>query len=119
MDELRGDVDALDEDLRALEATLGRAGDVTGEFLGEMEGFRRTLLFTGREVEGLSRSIGFGLRRAVDGLVFDGARLSDVLRGLGASVSRAAFNTAFRPVQDAFGSAVTGGANALFSGIFG
>lgn len=119
MDELRGDLDALDEDVRTLETTLGQAGDATGAFLGEIEGFRRTLLFTGREVEGLSRSIGFGLRRAVDGLVFDGARLSDVLRGLGASVSRAAFNVAFRPVQDAFGSAVAGGANAFFSGIFG
>ena len=119
MGELRGDLDALDEDVRTLETALGRAGDVTGAFLGEIEGFRRTLLFTGREVEGLSRSIGFGLRRAVDGLVFDGARLSDVLRGLGASVSRSAFNAAFRPVQDAFGSAVAGGVNALFSGIFG
>jgi hypothetical protein len=39
-----------------------------------------TMLYTGREVSSMSRSIGGGLRRAFDGVVFDGMRLSDALR---------------------------------------
>lgn len=38
------------------------------------------MIFTGREVGTLSKSIGGGLRRAFDGLVFDGMKLPDALR---------------------------------------
>ena len=47
----------------------------------ELARLGETMLFTGREVTSLSSSIGGGLRRAFDGLVFDGMRLSDALAG--------------------------------------
>ena len=76
-----------------------------------------TMLYTGREVQGMSRAIGGGLRRAFDGVIFDGMRLSDALRTVAQSMIDAAYNTAMRPVQNAFGSAIANGINGLVSGI--
>ena len=49
-------------------------------FDGELARMRDSWSFTGREVDALSRGIGCGLRRAFDGLVFDGLKLSDALQ---------------------------------------
>ena len=54
------------------------AGAVNDE-LGRM---RESLSVPGREVGLLSNAIGRGLRSAFDGLVFDGMKLSDALRGV-------------------------------------
>ena len=73
---------------------------------------RDSLIFTGREVNTLSSGIGRGLRRAFDGLVFDGMKLSDALQRRGAQsmadtrLSRAAM----KPVQNAVGGADCAGA---------
>lgn len=48
-----------------------------------------------------------GLTRAFDGVVFDGMRLSDAMRGLGRSISEAIYSAAVRPVRSAIGGAVS------------
>jgi len=75
------------------------------------------MIYTGREAGSMSRSIGGGLRRAFDGLVFDGLRLSDALRTVATSMVDAAYNTAMRPVQNALGGAIANGVTGLLSGI--
>jgi phage-related minor tail protein len=75
------------------------------------------MLFTGREVNSLSTGIGGGLRRAFDGLVFDGARLSDALRSVGTTIADTFYNTALRPVQNALGGFVANGLNGLLSSV--
>jgi hypothetical protein len=61
-------------------ATLSEASAMTAAFQSELQSLQGTMLYTGREVSSMSRSIGGGLRRAFDGVVFDGMRLSDALR---------------------------------------
>ncbi|PWE30653.1 phage tail protein [Maritimibacter sp. 55A14] len=111
------DLEGLDEQVRALETSLGGAREVSAAFQGELASMRQMMLFTGREVGSLSRSIGSGLKRAFEGLVFDGDRLSDALRDVARSMSDAAFNTAIRPVQNALGGLVANGVNAAVSDI--
>lgn len=65
-----------------------------------------------KEAGALSRSIGSGLRRAFDGAIFSGRKLSDVFRDLALSMARSALSSAISPLQNAVGGAVTG----LFSG---
>lgn len=60
------------------------------------------------ETSALSRSFGSGLRRAFDSAIFSGGKLSDVMRNLALSMSRSVLNSALTPVQNSFGSAVTG-----------
>lgn len=89
------------------------AADAAAAFSKEMEGVRRALADAAADAGGLSRSLGTGLRRAFEDLVFDGARLSDTLKGLGRSIATTAFRQAFQPVQQALATGVTGGVSSL------
>ena len=108
---------ALEAQLVELEARLGEAAGMTAAFQAELRSMSGTLAGTGREIDAMSRTLGGGLRRAFDGVVFDGMRLSDALRGVAQSMLDAAYNTAMRPVQNALGSALTNGLNGLVSSI--
>lgn len=111
------EIDGFDSELNELEASLGSATAMVSAFQGELRSMQDTMLYTGREVQGLSRSFGGGLRRAFDGVIFDGMRLSDALRSVAQSMVDAAYNTAIRPVQNALGSALANGVNSLVSTI--
>ena len=64
------EIDGFDAELAELEASLGSATAMVAAFQGELRTMQETMLYTGREVQGLSRSFGTGLRRAFDGVVF-------------------------------------------------
>jgi len=110
-------LDRFEAQIADLETTMAGAAGMTAAFQSELRGMQQSLLYTGREVQGMSRAIGGGLRRAFDGVVFDGMRLSDALRGVAKSMVDAAYGTAMRPVQNALGSAIANGVNGLVSGL--
>ncbi len=99
----------LMEQLAALEESLGSSAAMVAAFDGEMARMRQTMAFTGREMDSLSRGFSGGLRRAFDGLVFDGMKLSDALRGVGKAISDTIYSIAMRPVTDAVGGALAQG----------
>lgn len=108
-------VQEMEEQIVALEATLSGTAGMVGAFEGELTRMRESLVFTGREVGVLSNGIGGGLRRAFDGLVFDGAKLSDALATVAKSMVDTVYNIAMKPVQNAVGGAVANGINGLLS----
>ncbi len=108
-------IESLEDQVAALEATLGATGTVVAAFEGELSRMRDTMLFTGREVNGLSSSIGGGLRRAFDGLAFDGMKLNDALKMVGRTIVDSFYNAALKPVQNAFGGLIANGLNGLLS----
>jgi hypothetical protein len=108
-------IESLEDQVAALEATLGATSGVVAAFEGELSRMRDTMLFTGREVNGLSTSIGSGLRRAFDGLAFDGMKLNEVLKMVGRTIIDSIYNAAMRPVQNALGGLVANGLNGLLS----
>jgi hypothetical protein len=99
----------LEAQISALEHRLGQTSGLVAEFDSELAGLGRNLTFTGREVEGLSRSFSTGLRRAFDGVIFDGMRMQDALRGIAQTMVGSVYNTAMKPVQNAFGSLLAQG----------
>ncbi|RUS60445.1 phage tail tape measure protein [Pseudorhodobacter sp. E13] len=111
------DIEGLEDQIAALEASLNGAADLVGAFDGELARMRESLVFTGREVNSLSNSIGGGLRRAFDGLVFDGMKLSDALRGVAQTMMDSVYNIAMKPVQNALGGLVANGMNSLLGGM--
>ncbi|MDF0600937.1 phage tail tape measure protein [Psychromarinibacter sp. C21-152] len=111
------EIDALDEQVEALETSLGGAAAVAAAFDGELRGMRSTISETGREVRVLSGGISRGLRRAFDGLIFDGMKLSDALRGVAQSMVDAAYNAAMRPVTGHFGGLLAQGIEGLVQGV--
>ena len=107
----------LEAQISALEQRLGQTTGLVAEFDSELAGLGRNLTFTGREVEGLSRSFSTGLRRAFDGVVFDGMRMQDALRGIAQTMTNSVYNTAMKPVQNAFGSLLAQGVSGAMGAI--
>ena len=111
------EAERLDAELGDLETALSDASRMTATFQAELQSLQGTMVYTGREVNSMSRSLGGGLKRAFDGVVFDGMRLSDALRNVAKSMVDTAYNTAMRPVQNAIGSSIMGGVNSMLSGL--
>ena len=107
----------LEAQISALEQRLGQTTGLVVEFDSELAGLGRSLTFTGREVDGLSRNFSTGLRRAFDGVVFDGMRMQDALRGIAQTMSNSVYNTAMKPVQNAFGSLLAQGVTGAMGAI--
>lgn len=110
-------IEELQDQVTALETTLGASGVMVAAFEGELARMQQTMLFTGREVNSLSSGIGGGLRKAFDGLILDGMKASEALRMVAQSMITSVYGAALRPVQGALGGAVAGGINAVLSGL--
>jgi hypothetical protein len=110
-------IEDIQDQIAALEASLEGTSSVVSAFEGELSRMRESLVFTGREVNTLSTGIGGGLRRAFDGLVFDGMRASDALKTVASSMIDTVYNIAMRPIQNAAGGALAQGINGLLSGM--
>jgi len=111
------EIDELQDQIATLEATLAGSAGMVAAFDGELTRMRESLVFTGREVNTLSTGIGGGLRRAFDGLVFDGVKLSDALRGVARTMADTVYGVAMKPVQNALGGAIAQGLNGLLGGL--
>jgi len=111
------DIDAFDQQIEALETSLGGAGAMAAAFDAELKGMQATVADTGREVRVLSGGISRGLRKAFDGLIFDGMKLSDALQGVAQSMVDAAYNAAMKPVVGHFGGLLARGVEGLIQGV--
>lgn len=111
-------VDGLAAQASALETSLGGAQAMAAAFDAELVRMRESMVFTGREVNTLSKNIGGGLRRAFDGLIFDGMKLSDALKQVAQTMVNSVYNVALQPIQNAVGGAIANGINGLVSGLF-
>ncbi|NSX56250.1 phage tail tape measure protein [Parasulfitobacter algicola] len=116
MKELEG-LDTLDDQVSALERTLGGASGVAAAFDTELVRMRNTLGATGREVDSLSTGMSKGLRRAFDGVVFDGMKLSDALDTIAKSMVDTAYSAAIRPVTNHVSNLVGSGVGSLMQGL--
>lgn len=110
------DIVDLTDQIAALEATLGNTVSMVSVFDGELAKMQSSLVFTGQEVGTLANGFSGGLRRAFDGVVFDGMKLSDALKGVAKSMADTVFNTAMKPVQNAVGGFLANSVNTLLSG---
>jgi len=103
--------------VESVKDSLGGATDMAGIFNREMRGMRETVGDTSREVKVLSGGISRSLRKAFDGLVFDGMKLSDALGTIRQSMIDAAYNAAIRPVTSHFGGILGRGVENFIQGV--
>jgi len=75
------------------------------------------LAATGSQATSFTRSVGTSLRNAFDSLVFDGGRLTDVLRGLSLSIADSALDAVLKPVTGQLGNLIGGGLQNLMQGV--
>jgi phage-related minor tail protein len=117
MADFETDLGRLEAQFAGLEASLGGLEGVTAAFRREIEGVGGGLKEAGRDAAGASRTMSTSLRRAFEGIVFDGKKLSDTLSDLGRSLSGAVLNQALGPVQNALGSSIGNGIQAMIGGL--
>lgn len=106
-------LDTFQAQVAALDTSLGAATHVASAFDGELQRMRRALADTGRDLSTLERGFSTGLRRAFDGVVFDGAKLSDALKTVASNMVNTTYTSALRPVTDHFGALLFKGVGAL------
>jgi phage-related minor tail protein len=107
------DIGTMQEQLEALEAQLGSSVSMVAAFDGELARMRETMIFTGREVNTLSSGISGGLRKAFDGLVFDGMKLNDALKTVANTIVDSVYSIAMKPVTGALGGLLAQGVSGL------
>ncbi|WP_375690245.1 phage tail tape measure protein [Pseudooceanicola sp. LIPI14-2-Ac024] len=116
MDEF-DNLEELSDRAEALTLSLGSAAEMTASFDGELRRMRAAMSETGKDVATLERGLSRGLRRAFDGVVFDGMKLSDALRTVAQSMVNTAYSAAVRPVTDHFGGMIAQGVGSFVEGL--
>ncbi|MCP5074611.1 MAG: phage tail tape measure protein [Rhodobacteraceae bacterium] len=114
MADFLSDLEQLDGQIDALEGSIAATSAMTVSFQNELHGMQSSISLAEKEARGFSRSLSRGLKGAFGDLIFEGARLSDVLKNVAQSMIQSTFNQAISPVTDAL-SGVVGG---LFGGLF-
>ncbi|MCU0828119.1 MAG: phage tail tape measure protein [Tabrizicola sp.] len=107
------DIGTMQEQLQALEAQLGSSVSMVAAFDGELARMRETMIFTGREVNTLSSGISGGLRKAFDGLIFDGMKLNDALKTVATTIVDTIYQIAMKPITGAIGGFLAQGISSV------
>ncbi len=107
------DIGTMQEQLQALEAQLGSSVSMVAAFDGELSRMKETMLFTGREVNTLSNGISGGLRKAFDGLIFDGMKLNDALKTVANTIVDTIYQIAMKPITGAIGGFLAQGVSSI------
>lgn len=117
MAEFDEDLTRIEGQFLGLQGALSGLEGVTGAFQRELDGVQGSMKAAGREATGMSSSVTTSIRKAFEGVIFDGERLSDALASVGKSLSSSVLSSALAPVQSAVNSAVGGGVQSLLSGL--
>ncbi|MFV1498000.1 phage tail tape measure protein [Phaeobacter sp. JH20_02] len=107
----------LEQQGEALSDSLGDAAGMAATFDAELRRVRAAFAATGKDAETLERGMSKGLRRAFDGVVFDGMKLSDALDTMAQSMIQTTYSAAMKPVTSHIGGLLSDGVGKLMSGI--
>lgn len=109
MEEYEPDLEKLEAQFSMLGETFGGLEGVTSAFQKELLGVQTELRETGRNASGMSRTLSSSVKRAIEGMIFDGEKLTDSLSKMGTSIANSLMNKAVAPVRDTLGSGLAKG----------
>jgi len=109
--------EGLEDGAERLNDTLGATATLVAGFDAELRRMRSALAATGKDVATLEKGLSRGLRRAFDGVAFDGMKLSDALSTVARSMVNTTYNAAMKPVTDHVGGLISQGVGSLVQGI--
>lgn len=112
------EIDDLDMQAEGLSDSLGQAAGMMAGFDAELRRMQGSLSATGQDIATLERGLSRGLRRAFDGVVFDGMKLTDALDTVAQSMINTAYNAAIKPVTNHFGGVLASGVGGFVEKLF-
>jgi hypothetical protein len=107
----------LNETAEDLGDSLGAAAEMAAGFDSELQRVRAALAETGKDVVTLERGLSKGLRRAFDGVAFDGMKLSDALETVARSMIQTTYSAAIKPITNQVGGLLAQGVGSIVDGI--
>ena len=117
MTDYKDEIEGLEAETDGLRQTLDATSGMVTSFDSELRRMRESLAATGKDVATLEKGLSKGLRKAFDGVVFDGLSLSDALETLANSMAQSTYNAALKPVTDHFGGLLSSGVGGLMQNI--
>lgn len=117
MAEIESELENLDLVLGDLESSISATQGATVAFQTELKGTEVALMAAGQQATTFTRSVGRSLRSAFDALIFDGAKLTDVLRNLSLSIANSALDSVLNPVASHFGDILGSALQSIMQGI--
>lgn len=108
----------LEAEVAGLEASLGEAAGLVAAFEGELKRLGASAADSGRDVERLTSGFSRGVRRAFEGVAFDGQTLAEALKGLGQSMLDTAYKAAVKPVTRHIGGLLAHAVEGAVGGAF-
>lgn len=117
MSDYRDEIEGLEDTTDGLRQTLDATSVMVTSFDSELRRMRESLSATGKDVASLEKGMSRGLRKAFDGLAFDGMSLSDALDTVANSMINATYNAAIKPVTDHVGGLLASGVGGLVQGL--
>ena len=96
---------------------LGGAAEDAAKLTSSVRDMRMAFAETFKEATNLDRGLSNGLRKAFDGLAFDGLKLGDALSIVAQTMIDTAYAAAIRPVANGVGSALADGISGLVAGV--
>ena len=118
MSDYTDDIENLEAQTSSLTDSLGQASVMVSGFDNELRRMQESLSATGQDMATLERGMSRGLRKAFDGLVFDGMKLSEALETVAQTMINTAYNAAIKPVTNHFGGLLAKGLGGWMEGIF-
>lgn len=109
--------EGLDDGAERLNGTLAETRMLVSGFDSELLWMRSALAGTGKDIATLEKGLSRGLRRAFDGVVFDGIKLSDALGSVALSMVNTTYAAAMKSVQDHLGGMISQGVGSVVQGI--
>ncbi|OAN77531.1 phage tail protein [Sulfitobacter pontiacus] len=109
--------EGLEDGAERLNDTLGATATLVAGFDAELRRMRSALAATGKDVATLEKGLSRGLRKAFDGVAFDGMKLSGALSTVARSMVNTTYNAAMKPVTDHVGGLISQGVGSLVQGI--
>lgn len=107
----------LEDDANGLNGTLAQTSVLVSSFDTELRRMQNALGQTGKDVATLEKGLSRGLRKAFDGVVFDGLKLSDALTTVAQSLVKTTYNAAIAPVTNHFGGLLSQGVGSLVQNV--
>ena len=112
MTEIDG-LDGFQDQVDALETSLGAASGMAAGFEAELRRMQGAMSASAADVGALERGLSRGLRRAFDGVVLDGMKLSGALQTVAQAMVNTVYSAAVKPVTDHFGGLLAQGIAGL------
>ena len=108
------EIETLGDEATRLEQSLNGAAGMAAAFDAEMRRINTTFSDTGRSAVRLEGTLSRGVARAIDGVVLDGMKLSDAMKGVAQSMIDAAWRSAVKPVANHVGGFLAQGMSSIF-----